>query len=226
MPRDLDAFSAIVSGDVSGLDPRPDRDELSRALQILLYRQCIYAGTQQIGRAYQIVRAYEEFFSAYFACMNYQLVVSSRYQMIALQPVLGEPRYDAQFSRMRREEALFLLVLKILRDEAFAENRFGENGVAEVTTDEVVDRWRALDPQAKVPEESRMMDIAKEFQRRGIVSIGQRDRSERVTPISVLPGIDMVATDTFVDHLRHWAQAAAEEDGRPVPARREADAHV
>jgi len=39
MPRDLDAFSAIVAGDVSGLDQSPERDEIYGAIQILLYRQ-------------------------------------------------------------------------------------------------------------------------------------------------------------------------------------------
>ena len=87
----LEPFRAIVDGE----EPpppgarAPDEEELTRALQVLLKSQCVYAGTPGIGRSYELARHYAPFFQAYFACLGYRFEVSHRDQMVCLRVPAG-----------------------------------------------------------------------------------------------------------------------------------------
>ena len=45
------------------------------------------------------------------------------------------------------------------------------------------------------------------FARRGGLKLGERDRIERVTPLALLPGLTVIASDGWMDRLRAWADA-------------------
>ncbi|MCX4197179.1 hypothetical protein OMR07_17760 [Methylobacterium organophilum] len=36
---------------------------------------------------------------------------------------------------------------------------------------------------------------------------GERDRVERVTPLSLLPGVTVLASDAWMERLRAWSEA-------------------
>ena len=71
----LEGFRAIIDGDEPAPPGAraPDAEELSRALQVLLKGQVIYADTPNIGRSYELARHYAPFFTDYFACLGYAL---------------------------------------------------------------------------------------------------------------------------------------------------------
>ena len=206
---ELREFSEIVDGEW-GETPvgarKPSAEELTRAIQVMITRQVIYASTPGLGGTYEIVSAYGSFFSRYFGAMGLRFVSSPRDQMVALSVPQGESRYDSVYERLYKDETLVLLAMRLVWEEAVANQDIAEGGVCETTTGDLVDRYKSasqLDP----PNEGRLMDILRLFQRRGAVKVGNRDRVERVTPISILPGVVVLAPDTFLDEMKLLAAA-------------------
>lgn len=213
MPPEVAEFSQIVDGDwphpITGR--RPNEDELRRALQALLTRQCIYAHTPGLQRIYEIIRIYSPFFSNYFGTLGYTLVVSARDQMVAIAVPQNESRYDTVYERLRKDETLVLLSLRLMWGEAIASQDIGDAGIAATTTAELVDRIKNV-TQQEPPDESKLMDILRMFSRHGAVRVGERDRIDRVTPISILPGVSVIVPDSYLNELLLWAAQPADED--------------
>lgn len=213
MPHDLIEFQEIVNGEWAGgtiSGRRPTADELTRALQVMLTRQCIYPSTPGIGRTYDIVRAYAPFFEGYFAALGHRLVVSPRDQMVALS-VPRESRYDTVYERLSKQETVVLLALRLMWEEAVASQDIGEGGIAETTTGDLVDRIKSV-TQAEPPEENKLAEILRLFQKHGAVRVGERDRIEKVSPLSILPGVSVLVPDNYLEELKLWAAAPDLDD--------------
>lgn len=209
MAAEIAEFREIVDGDwpdgaVSG--KRPTEEEMRRALQVLLTRQCVYSSTPGLGRTYDIIRAYSSFFERYFGTLGYRLVLSPRDQMVALSVPQGESRYDAVYERLRKDETIVLLALRLMWEEAIGTQDIGDAGMFETTTGDLIDKIR-MATRTDPPEEARLLDILRVFQRHGAVRVGQRDRIERVSPLTILPGVAILVPDGYVDDLSNWAAA-------------------
>jgi hypothetical protein len=214
MNREIDEFREIVDGEWPGgaiQGRKPNAEEMRRALQVMLTRQCLYASTPGLGRTYEIVRAYASFFERYFGTLGYRLVVSPRDQMVALSVPREDTRYDAIYERLHKDETIVLLALRLLWEEAIGSRDIGDGGVLETTTGDLVDRIRAV-TQADPPEETRLLDILRMFQRQGAVRVGQRDRIEKVSPLTVLPGVAVLVPDSYLEDLLTWAASPGGND--------------
>ena len=204
----LEVFRAIVDGD----EPpppgsrAPDAEELTRTLQVLLKAQVIYADTPGIGRSYELARHYAPFVTDYFACLGYALAVSHRDQMVSLSPVPDAPRHDIASERLRKDETLVLLALRLLYEEGLRDHRVGTDGIVECTTDAIVEKIRTA-ARNEPPDEGRLGEILRLVARRGGLRMGERDRIERVTPLALLPGLAVLASDAWLERLRGWSQA-------------------
>lgn len=213
MPPEVAEFTQIVEGEwphhVSGR--RPTEEELTRALQALLTRQVIYSSTPGLQRSYEIVRVYQQFFQNFFGCLGYTLIVSPRDQMVALSVPVGQSRYDSVYERLRKDETMVLLALRLMWGEAIANQDIGDVGIAETTTGELVDRIKNV-TQQNPPSEARLADILRLFSRYGAAKVGERDKVEQVSPLSILPGIAVLVPDGYVSELLHWAAQPPDED--------------
>ncbi len=204
----LDAFRAIIDGD----EPpppgarAPSEEELIRALQVVLKAQIVYADTPGIGRSYELARHYAPFFASYFACLGYAFAVSHRDQMLALSVPEEGARHDAPGERLRKDETLVLLSLRVVYEEGLAQGRTTSVGVVEATTDDLVETMRT-GARSEPPDEARLIDILRLFVRRGALRMGERDRVERVTPLAILPGIAVLSSDRWMEQVRSWAAA-------------------
>lgn len=208
----LEPFRAIVDGD----EPpppgarAPDETELTRALQVLLKTQVIYSNTPGVGRSYELARHYAPFFQAYFACLGYAFEISHRDQMVFLRLPPDGVRHDMVAERLRKDETLVLLALRLAYEEGLRDHRVTTDGVVECTTDDIADSLRSA-ARTEPPDEARLIEILRLFSRRGAVRMGERDRTERITPLAVMPGIAVIAPDAWLDALRAFGDAAAEE---------------
>ena len=204
----LEPFRAIVDGDEPAPPGAraPDHDELARALQVLLKAQVIYADTPGIGRSYELARHYAPFFTDYFACLGYALAVSHRDQMVSLSPAADGPRHDIASERLRKDETLVLLSMRLLYEEGLRDHRVGTDGIVACTTDEIVEKIRTV-ARDEPPDEGRLSDILRFLARRGGLRLGERDRIERVTPLALLPGLTVLASDGWIERLRMWSEA-------------------
>ncbi|GJD93942.1 DUF4194 domain-containing protein [Methylobacterium iners] len=207
----LEEFRAIIDGaepPPSGAKA-PDEGELVRALQVLLKAQCVYSDTPGIGRSYELATHYAPFFQSYFACIGYDFAVSHRDQMAFLKVPAEAIRHDVQAERLRKDETLVLLALRLTYEEGLRDHRVTTDGVVECTTDDVAEAIRTAarnDP----PEESRLIEILRFLARKGAVRLGERDRTERITLLMILPGIAVLASDSWMDQVRAWAEARSD----------------
>ncbi|GJE25420.1 DUF4194 domain-containing protein [Methylobacterium organophilum] len=209
----LEAFRAIVDGEEPpppGAKP-PSEEELTRALQVLLKNQCVYAQTTGIGRSYEIARHYAPFFKDYFACLGHGFEVSHRDQMVFLRVPQEGVRHDAQSERLRKDETLVLLALRLAYEEGLRDHRVTTEGVVECTTDDIAEAIRTA-TRSDPPDEIRLNDILRLFARKGAVRLGERDRTERITPLMVLPGISVLSPDAWMEQVRAWANAQGEPE--------------
>ncbi len=208
----LEPFRAIVDGD----EPpppgarAPSEEELIRALQVLLKSQCVYAGSPGIGRSYEIARHYAPFFQAYFACLGYGFEVSHRDQMVFLRLPPDGVRHDGQSERLRKDETLVLLALRLAYEEGLRAHRVTTEGVVECTTDDIAESIRTA-TRSDPPEETRLLEILRLFSRKGALRLGERDKAEKLTPLMVLPGISVLSPDAWMEQVRAWAAARGEE---------------
>lgn len=204
----LEGFRAIVDGDEPAPPGAraPDHEELVRALQVLLKAQVIYSNTPGIGRSYELVRHYAPFVTDYFACLGYALAVSHRDQMVSLTPTPDAPRHDIASERLRKDETLVLLALRLIYEEGLRDHRVGTDGSVECTTDAIVEKIRTV-ARNEPPDEGRLGDILRLVGRRGGLRLGERDRIERVTPLTLLPGLAVLASDAWMERLRGWSEA-------------------
>lgn len=202
----IEEFEQIIDGEwklgsIAG--KRPSREEMVRCTQALITRQCIYSSSPGLGRTYELIRAYSSYFEAYFACMGYRLIVSPRDQMVSLSVPQEQARYDAAYQRLSKEQTIVLLALRLMWEEGVNNQDVQEGGIVETTTGDLIDRIKNV-TQAVPPDERPLLDILRFFQRYGVVRVGERDRVERVSPLTILPGVNVVAPDSFIEDLKLW----------------------
>lgn len=190
-----------------GVPEPPTEEEVTRCIQVMLSRQCIYPFQQHLARVYAILRwyGYQEFFRRYFAAMGLELHHDTRSDMIALRfPGGAKRRYDWQASRLKKDETLVLFVLKLAFEEGFKAQAMTTKGAVEVTSDDLLDKLTVV---AGVEiEETRLSAILELFKRKGVVSLGERDPVERVRPIVILPGIEIACPEAYVQMIGDWAE--------------------
>ncbi|MGK9169917.1 DUF4194 domain-containing protein [Inquilinus limosus] len=188
-----------------GMPEPPTEEEVTRCIQILMSRQCIYPHQHHLARPYNIMATteYQGFFQKYFAVMGLEFYFDTRSRMVALRfPGVERRRYDWQASRLKRDETLVLLALKLAYEEGFRANIMGARGEVEITTNDLVDKLEMI---ARVTlEETRLNDILGLLKRKGVLELGERDPVERVCPLTILSGIEVAVPESYVQQISDW----------------------
>ena len=204
-----------------GIPEPPDEDEVTRCIQVLMSRQCIYPHQGSLVRVHNILSCheYQEFFRRYFAVMGLEFHFDTRSRMVALRfPGAEKKRYDWQAQKLKKDETLVLYVLKLAYEEGFRANAMGAGGEVEITTDDLIDK---LDVVAGVQiEEGRLNTILEMLRRKGVIDPGQRDLVERVRPLTILPGIEVACPEVYMQTVADWAAAQPQT---PVAAQSETE---
>lgn len=191
-------------------NPPVEKVDIETAIQALLAHQIIYPDTSLLRREiYDLIRRHSTFFERYFGAMGVGIIIEPPTGMIAL--VRGQNRYGWQFSRLKKDETLVLLALRITYDEGLRAGLMDEAGRVQTNTDEIFDRIRTLG-KADPPIESRLEEILKSLRRRGAVLLHDADRVERLTPVTVLPGIGVLVDDVFTASVIKWVELGAPEE--------------
>lgn len=204
---ELKEFAEIVDASEArrGRDQTTEED-LQRALQALLLHQCIYSDRPMGGRPYTIVMRHRDFFEKYVGALNYKLVIEQRDGLAAIRP--KSSGFGWRENRLKKDETFVLLVLRYIFEDATRRGEMDETGRVDTNTDELYDAYKTLSG-TEPPSESRMKEILWMCKHRGLVRPGDPDRDERITPVTVLPGIRVVITDTFVEAVIDWVEKGA-----------------
>jgi hypothetical protein len=188
-------------------NPPVEKDDIEIAIQALLTHQIIYPDTNSLRRdVYDLIRRHNMFFERYFSAMGVGLTIEPSTGMIAL--VRGRNRYGWQFTRLKKDETLTMLALRLALDEGLRAGLMDEMGRVETNTDEIFDRIRTL-AKVEPPPQQRLEEILRWLRRRGAVLLHEPDRFERVTPIIILPGIRILVDDEFAREVSRWIALGA-----------------
>jgi hypothetical protein len=187
-----------------------DKSDIEGAIQGLLAHQIVYADTAGFKRDYfELIRRHAAFFERYFNAMGHRLVIEPAAGMIAL--AAGTTRYGWRMNRLRKDESLVLIALRLSLDEGFRAGRMDESGRVETNTDEIYDQIRTL-AGAEPPTRGRLEEILKWLRRHGGVILGDRDAVENLVPVTVLPGIRILADDGYIEAVIKWIEQGATGD--------------
>ncbi|MBK1698295.1 DUF4194 domain-containing protein [Rhodovibrio salinarum] len=184
-------------------------DDIRQALQALMMHQVVYRDWPLSGGPFNTVHRHRSFFDRYVSAMGAELVFEHRLGMIAMRPATTQ--YGWKQTRLKKDETLVLLALRYLYDEGMANSQMTEDGRIETTTDHVHDLISTGVGETP-PDESRLMEILHGFHRKGLVRLGKRDSVERLTPLTVLPGVRVIVSDVYVQAVADWIDQGAPED--------------
>jgi hypothetical protein len=190
-----------------GIPEPPDDETVTRCIQLLMARQCIYGWMHGIGPSYRVLATpeYQGFFKKYFAAMGNELVHDTRSGMIALKVPSGVPRYDQRSGRLKKDVTSVLLALRIAYDEAFRNKQWNDLGTVDITTDDLYDKLGIVG--SIIVEPGRLTEILTFCEGKGVVKLGERDPVDKVTPLTILPGIEIAVTATYVERVLAAAEA-------------------
>lgn len=175
---------------------------VATAIQALTYHQVLYEDTTGVPReVLSLLRRHRPFFDRYFAAAGYVLDYDAKTQMFALAP-RGKV-YGWRLTRLKKDETLVRLACRLILEQGFQSGSMDEYGRVASDTDEIAETFRIL-AQADPPSEARLADILKDLHRLGAVRVGDRDRFERVTDLTMMPGLRVYVSDKTLTSMRTW----------------------
>ncbi len=213
MIEQLKEFRELVERESSQRTSRGQQEEqseeaITRCIQIMMLRQCIYPGMHAIGPSYRILSKPENqhFFRRYFGAMGLEFHHDTRSGMIALKVPNTGARYDYQSGRLCKDETAVLLALRITYEEAFKNKQYSDTGHVETSTNEIYDKLKVIgDIEIDWPRIGAILHFLK---RKGVVEIGDKDPVENVTPLTILPGVEVVVPQSYVLRVIETMEAA------------------
>ncbi|MBB89581.1 MAG: hypothetical protein CMF68_01205 [Magnetovibrio sp.] len=202
MHSELKEFSDIVDPESGAA--KTSEEDLRGALQALLFQQCLYStGSGASRRYFEVIKRHETFVRRFFGTLGFDLEVRPRERMVALKVV--ETPFGWQQTRFKKDQTLVLLCLRLAYEEGIRAANCDDYGVVSITTDDLVDKIQ-IAAETEPPKEARLLEILAFLRRKGAVRVHDRDKEEQVTPIDILPGIDLLAPLAYSEHVKLWSE--------------------
>lgn len=193
-----------------------EEEELQSALQAILFHQCLYEDWPH-APAYRLLVRHLANVQPILGAFGYRLTHHPVAHMLVLEP--RTVAYGVHMSRLKKDETVVLLVLRLLYAEGISS--LDQQGRVEITTDDLHDRIRTSGEEP--PPMPRLLEILRLFQRKGIVRVGERDLAEQLVVLTIMPGVTMLVPDVYVEAVIQWLEQRelmrvdenADEDGVP-----------
>ena len=201
---ELKEFTDAVEKEAAEQNIDDDQAEtvLKKALQALLHHQCIYSFSPNQRSLYECLHRHFIFLRKYFAALNIEVVHLPQERMIAL--FSHKIPHPTNRNTLRKDETAVLLCLRLLFNEARELGNVNEYGVAEATSDDLVDRLQdaaGISP----PSDNRLKQIIDKFRKSGMMRHLADDKDETFIIFEILPGVQHVTPDVTIEHIRQWA---------------------
>jgi hypothetical protein len=191
------------------LDGGMVEDELQLALQALIFHQCLYEEWPS-SKSYRLIVRNLQHIRPIIAAFGFRLEYQPLFKMLAVR--LEQPLYGLTMNRLRKDETVVLLCLRLLYEDQMRAGSSDDAGRVLTISSELYDHVRRP-PGDTPPAAGRLFEILGQFQRRGLVRVGVLD-DQQVANVTIYPGVAMLVPETYVGAIDTWL--SQQEDARPT----------
>lgn len=187
-----------------------DKDEtltesdFNQAAAVAIQRQFLFCDKTRDQRHYRLILDAEDYFRKLFNAINLNLMVD---RPIGYVGVVPQESYLTV--GLDTEQTLFLLVLRVVYEQAARECRVGENSQVFTNSDVTVDFYVAHTGR-KRPLLGKLREIIRTFSRQGLVEIDQDE--DKLIQFRIRPSIRDIMSPGYLQALESFT-AGEREDG-------------
>jgi len=178
-------------------------EDMRRAASVAMERQFLFGDKSRDQRHFLQILDAEEYFRNLFDALNLDLVCDRTAGYLGVVP-----REHHLTVRLDTEHSLFLLVLRVIYEQAVRECRVGE--FSQVFTDsEALVVGYVAHTGRKRPGLLRLREIVRAFSRQGLLEIDEDE--DKAIRFRIRPSIREVVSHGFLEALEEYVQIGAEE---------------
>lgn len=172
----------------------------------LVQRQFLFAGDRGVTHAYTVLTTgrYRRYFETLFDGLGYRFVLSEGEQWVGLLP---DAELADSLPQLRLEHTLVLLVLAHVWQEEVKRGGTEERSVVVSTVNEVFERYRDIAGRHRKEglTTSRLLDVLKDFARRGLVHVGPLDPEADDHELHIRPMVNRLVEGDVLARLEGFA---------------------
>lgn len=205
----LDDLEKAISAERKRSSNAHDDDEIMRQLQRagrdLISRQAIHFDDRLFQTSYRLLRDHQAYFNLLFEALGYEFVIAHDRGYARLGP--GDVGTGQRRGTFRKDETMILFALRVLWEEGVRSGDADDYERVETDTESLVGRYTALGG-GPLPSKARIMDTLRDWNRRGMLRLGDEDRDEENAPLMITAVIaDLVTEDMAKGVLEYIAQS-------------------
>lgn len=186
-------------------DETLDAENLKRAASVALERQFLFGDKNRDQRHFHQILDAEDYYRNLFDALNIDLVCDRSAGYVGVVP-----RDSHLAVGLDTEHSLFLLVLRVIYEQAAQECRIGEFSQAFSDSELLVDTYVAHTGR-KRPGLVRLRDILRTFSRQGLLEIDEDE--DKAIRFRIRPSVRDLVTHGFLSALEAYAEGAEGEEG-------------
>jgi Domain of unknown function (DUF4194) len=193
----------IEEADSSGEDGERLEIELRHAAQHLWRSQFLYQADWGSKGSYELIQQYKSYFENLFAALGYRIVGGRPSDhFMGLLAIDLPPR-----QKMKLEESLLLLVLRLYYEEAFKRYEMNDAAEIEVDGEKILQIYEERTHRVR-PSFSVLQDILTGFRQRGLVRTADQGDNRNFT-IFLRPALPIVIGEDTLASLEEYVTKAA-----------------
>jgi Domain of unknown function (DUF4194) len=170
-----------------------DAGLFQQAAGVLLSRQFLYFDSDRDRKIYSLLTNFKNYYTKLFDAINYDFIVDPEVGMVGLVP-----RNRPMSVRMKQEEALLLLILRVIYEEAIEEFKVN-SGMVFTNTSVLLTKYEVATDPDKKPLLTEMRKYLLDFKRYGLIdNILEEDK---VLDFCIRPAIRHVLNESWFSVL-------------------------
>ncbi|SDL24717.1 protein of unknown function [Geoalkalibacter ferrihydriticus] len=174
-----------------------EADHLRRAAAVLLERQFLYSDADKDRKVYSALVNFSDYYRSLFDAMNHEYIHDREIGMVGILP-----RGRTNSLRLKKEEALLLLTLRLVYEDALENFRI-KNNCAYTNSEKVLAKYEVSTGVDKRPLLTELRRILNDFRRMGVID--DIEENERVIDFRIRPAIRYVLNESWFRTLEVYA---------------------
>jgi hypothetical protein len=193
--------------DLKRLSERDDLvgvDDLRKAASVILERQFLYSDVDRDRKVYFTLVTQGEYFRDLFDALNHEFVHDPEIGMVGILP-----RGRTTSVRLKKDEALILLILRFIYEDAL-ENFKQQQGCAASNSEKILAKYEVATRGEKRPLLTELRRILTMFKAMGVIDNLEDDN--RVLDFRIRPAIRYVLNESWLKTLELHAGGTPVDD--------------